>query len=156
MGEFYTFNIIRKSLVEICCLKTLKLITGDIKIWYVASKVHEKIKNKEFSSKNILQKYILRKNTKSIKIRPNRIQRKRHYMGQKKGYFMIKYIDWYENRAVMNLYMLHIRASKCIKQKNVKMWENFNTNLKSVGELFVSFFGVWKIKKMRGDLLDGW
>lgn len=82
MGEFYTFNIIRKSLVEICCLKTL--ITGDKKIWYVASKVHEKIKNKEFSSKNILQKYILRKNTKGIKIRPNRIQRKRYYMGQKK------------------------------------------------------------------------
>lgn len=34
-----------------------------------------------------------------------------------KGYFTIKLIEWYENRAVINLYMLNIEASKHIKQK---------------------------------------
>lgn len=45
-------------------------------------------------------------------------------MGLKKGYFTIKYIYGYENRADMNLYMLNIRVSKCIKQKKLKGKKN--------------------------------
>ena len=71
----------------------------------------------KFSNKNILQKLILRKNKKII-IKSDQIEFKGHYMEPpQKGYFMIKLIDWYENRAVINLYMLNIEASKRIKQK---------------------------------------
>ena len=58
-----------------------------------------------------------RKNKKII-IKSDQIEFKGHYMEPpQKGYFMIKLIDWYENRAVINLYMLNIEASKRIKQK---------------------------------------